>query len=31
LAIALEINKLFQTNLKAFDEINKQNIRDITN
>jgi hypothetical protein len=30
LAIALEINKLFQTNLKSFDGINKQNIRDIT-
>ena len=30
LAIALEINKLFQTNLKAFDGINKQNISDIT-
>ena len=30
MAIALEINKLFQTNLKAFAGINKQNIRDIT-
>ena len=30
LAIALEINKLFQIDLKSFDGINKQNIRDIT-
>jgi hypothetical protein len=30
LAIALEINKLFHIDLKSFDGINKQNIRDIT-
>jgi hypothetical protein len=30
LAIALEVNKLFQIDLKYFDGINKQNIRDIT-
>ena len=30
MAIVLEIYKLVQTNLKSFDGINKQNIKDIT-